>query len=176
VFASARRGRTRVHKLPDFFCGFLHCYYEDIYGTRPIKREPQHRLVYYYCRLNKPPSGATIDRFFTNLDHVVDDIFDRLVEHAATRGLFDSTYSIAPTYIEAIQHSDATSWNYDPAVEEYYSGFDCALISTEKIPIAAEFTQAKQADQETEMRVTRDALAVDTPIWMLRDSAYDILG
>ncbi|ELY92875.1 ISH11-type transposase ISHwa14, partial [Natrialba taiwanensis DSM 12281] len=37
------------------------------------------------------------------------------------------------------------------------------------------FTQAKQADQETAMRVTRDALAVDTPIWMLRDSAYDIL-
>jgi hypothetical protein len=25
------------------------------------------------------------------------------------------------------------------------------------------------------MRVTRDALAVDTPIWMLGDSAYDIL-
>jgi hypothetical protein len=26
------------------------------------------------------------------------------------------------------------------------------------------------------MRVTRDALAVDTPIWMLGDSAYDILN
>jgi len=26
------------------------------------------------------------------------------------------------------------------------------------------------------MRVTRDALAVETPIWMLEDSAYDTLN
>ena len=44
-----------------------------------------------------------------------------------------------------------------------------------KIPIAAEFTPAKQAPEETVMRVTSDALAVDAPIWMIGDSAYDTL-
>ena len=92
------------------------------------------------------------------------------------RGLLDSTYSIDSTHIEAIQHNEAASWNYDPTAEEYYYGFGCTIVSTgAKIPIAAEFTQTKRADQETAMRVTCDALAVDTPIWMLGDSAYDIL-
>jgi len=45
-----------------------------------------------------------------------------------------------------------------------------------KIPIAAEFTESKQAPEETAMRVTCDALAVEKPIWMLGDSAYDTLG
>jgi len=176
VFAPARRGRTRVHKPPDLFCGFLHCYYENVYGTRPVTRELQHSLVWYYCGLDKPPSRDTIDRFLTDLEHVVEDVFDRLVEQAAVRGLLDSTYSIDSTHVEAIQHNDAASWNYDSTAEEYYYGFGCTLVSTgAKIPIAAEFTQTKQADQETAMRVTRDALAVDTPIWMLGDSAYDIL-
>ncbi len=86
------------------------------------------------------------------------------------------TLSIRP-HVEAIQYNDAASWNYDPTAQEYYYGFGCTIVSTgAKIPIAAEFTQAKQADQETAMRVTRDALAVDTPIWMLGDSAYDILN
>jgi hypothetical protein len=53
------------------------------------------------------------------------------------------------THIEAIQHSDAASWNYDPTAEEYYYGFGCIIVSTgARIPIAAEFRQAKQADQE----------------------------
>ena len=43
------------------------------------------------------------------------------------------------------------------------------------MPIAAEFTPAKQAPEETTMRVTCDALAVDVPIWMIGDSAYDTL-
>ncbi|MGM0718424.1 MAG: transposase, partial [Halobacteriota archaeon] len=82
-------------------------------------------------------------------------------EQAAARGLLDSTYSIDSTHIEAIKHNDAASWNYNSTAEEYYYGFGCTLVSTgAKIPIAAEFTQAKQADQET---------------GMLGDSAYDIL-
>ena len=44
-----------------------------------------------------------------------------------------------------------------------------------KIPIAAEFTKSKQAPEETAMRVTRDALAVAKPLWMVGDSAYDTL-
>jgi len=176
VFAPSKRGRTRVHQPPDLFCGFLHCYYEDVYGTRPVTRELQNGLVWYYCGLNKPPSRDTIDRFLTDLEHVIDDVFNQLVEQAAVRGLLDVTYSIDSTHVEAIQYNDAASWNYDPTAEEYYYGFGCTIVSTgSKIPIAAEFTQTKQADKETAMRVTRDALAVGTPMWMLGDSAYDIL-
>jgi len=36
VFAPSKRGRTRVHKPPDLFRGFLHCYYTDVYSTRPV--------------------------------------------------------------------------------------------------------------------------------------------
>jgi len=69
------------------------------------------------------------------------------------------------------------SKGYDPTAEEYYHGYGCTIVSTgQKIPIAAEFTESKQAPEETAMRVTRDALAVEKPIWMLGDSAYDTLG
>jgi len=176
VFAPGERGRTQVHQPPDLFSGFLHCYYENVYGTRPVTRELQQSLVWYYCGLTNPPSRDTVDRFLTDIEHVIDDVFARLVEQAAVRGLLGSTYSIDSTHIEAIQYNDAASWNYDPTAEEYYYGFGCKLVSTgSKIPIAAEFTQTKQAGQETAVRVTRDALAVETPIWNLGDSAYDIL-
>jgi len=156
VFAPASRGRTRVHQPPDLFRGFLHCYYKDIYGTRPVTRELQHRLVWYYCGLDKPPSRDTIDRFLTDLEQVIDDVFNRLVEQAASRGLLDSTYSIDSTHVEAIQYNDAASWNYDPTAEEHYYGFGCTIVSTRaKIPIAAEFTQSKQ----TVPRVTTPSLS-----------------
>jgi hypothetical protein len=48
------------------------------------------------------------------------------------------------------------------------------LSRSEKIPVASEFTESKQASEETAMRVTRDALAVAT-IWMVDDSTYDTL-
>ncbi len=65
---------------------------------------------------------------------------------------------------------------YDPTDDEYYHGYGCTIVSTgQKIPIAAEFTESKQAPEETAMRVTRDALAVAQPIWMVGDSAYDTL-
>jgi len=69
------------------------------------------------------------------------------------------------------------SKGYDPTAEEYYHGYGCTIVSTgQKIPIAAEFTESKQAPEETAMRVTCDALAVEKPIWMLGDSAYDTLA
>ena len=65
---------------------------------------------------------------------------------------------------------------YAPTAEEYYYAFGLTIVSTgPKIPIAAGFTQAKQASKETAMRVTRDGLAVKYPIWMPGDSGYDIL-
>ena len=176
VFAPSQRGRTRVHEPPELFRGFLHCYYENVYGTRPITRELQNPLVWRCCGFDRPPSRDAVDRFLTDIEHVGDDIFERLVEQAAVRGLLDSTYRIDSTDVEAIQWNDDASWNYDSTAEEHYYGFGCTIVSTgAKIPIAAEFTEAKQASEETAMRVTRDALAVDTPIWMIGDSAYDTL-
>ncbi len=94
---------------------------------------------------------------------MVDDVFDRLVEQAACRGLLDSTYRIDSTHVTAIQYNDEATWNYDSTAEEHYYGFGCVIVSAgPKIPIAAEFTQRKQIDAETAMRVTKDALAVDT--------------
>ena len=61
VFAPGSRGRTRVREPPDIFRGFLHCYYEDIYGTRPVARELQHGLIWYSCGLDTPLSRDTID-------------------------------------------------------------------------------------------------------------------
>ena len=176
VFAPASRGRTRVHEPPDLFCGFLHCYYENVYGTRPVTRELQHSLVWYYCGLDKPPSRDTVDRFLTDLEHVIDDIFDRLVEQAAARGLLDLTYRIDSTDVRAMPADPDASKCYDPTADEYYYGYGCTIVSTgSKIPIAAEFTESKQAPEETAMRVTRDALAVAQPLWMVGDSAYDTL-
>ncbi len=39
VFAPAKTGRTRDHEPPELMRGFLHCYYKDIYGIRPVERE-----------------------------------------------------------------------------------------------------------------------------------------
>ena len=39
---------------------------------------------------------------------------------------------------------------YDPTAEEYYYGYGCTIVPTgSKIPIAAEFTESKQAPEET---------------------------
>ncbi|THE63390.1 IS4/IS5 family transposase, partial [Salinadaptatus halalkaliphilus] len=83
---------------------------------------------------------------------------------------------IDSTDVRAMPADPDASKCYDPTAEEYYYGYGCTIVSTgSKIPIAAEFTESKQAPEETAMRVTRDALAVAKPIWMLGDSAYDTL-
>jgi hypothetical protein len=164
------------HHPPELFRGFLHCYYKDIYGIRPVTRELNNDPVWLGCGFNRPPSRDAVDRFLTDLDHIVKEVFERLVKQAARRGLLDSTFCIDSTDIQAMPTDSDASKNYDPTAEEYYYGYGCTVVSTgAKIPIAAEFTQSKQASQETAMRVTRDALAVKQPMWMLGDSAYDIL-
>jgi len=39
VFAPSDRGRTWVHEPPELLKGVLHCFYNDIYGPRPMARE-----------------------------------------------------------------------------------------------------------------------------------------
>jgi len=89
-------------------------------------------------------------------------VFDRLVEQAACRGLLDLTYSIDSTDVWDDARRPRRVEGYDPTAEEYYHGYGCTIVSTgQKIPIAAEFTESKQAPEETAMRVTCDALAVE---------------
>jgi len=146
---------------------------KNVYGIRPVTRELQNTVVWLSCGFDRPPSRDAVDRFLTDLEHVVDEVFDRLVEQAACRGLLDLTYSIDSTDVRTMPADQDASKGYDPTAEEYYHGYGCTIVSTgQKIPIAAEFTESKQAPG-TAMRVTCDALAVEKPIWMLGDSAYD---
>jgi hypothetical protein len=176
VFAPAKAGRTRDHEPPEMMRGFLHCYYKDIYGIRPVERELQNTVVWLSCGFDRPPSRDAVDRFLADLEQVVTDVFDHLVEQAARRGLLDLTYCIDSTDVRAMAADPDASKCYDPTAEEYYYGYGCTIVSTgPKIPIAAAFTESKQAPEGTAMRVTGDALAVKHPIWMVGDSAYDTL-
>ncbi len=146
---------------------FLYSYFKDIYGIRPVARELRTTFVWLSCCFDRPPSRDTVDRFLTDLEHVVDEVFDHLVEQAAARGLLNLTYCIDLTDVRTMPADKDASKCYDPTVEEYYYGYGCTIVSSgSKILIATEFTESKQAPEETVMRVTRDALAVDQPIWM----------
>jgi len=126
--------------------------------------------------LRPTPSRDAVDRFLADLGHVVGDIFDRPVEQAAARGLLELTYCIDSTDVRSMPADQDASNCYDPTADEYYHGYGCTIVSTgQKIPIAAEFTESKQAPEETAMCVMRDALAVAKPIWVVGDSAYDTL-
>ena len=103
VFAPAQTGRTREHEPPEMMRGFLHCYYKDIYGIRPVARELQSTFVWLGYGFDRPPSRDAVDRFLTDLEHVIDDVFTYLVEQAAADGLLDLTYCIALTSVESMQ-------------------------------------------------------------------------
>ena len=176
VFAPVQMGRTRDHEPPEMMRGFLHCYYKDIYGIRPVERELQNTVVWLSCGFNRPPLRDSVDRFLTGLEHVVDEVFDHLVEQAARRSLLDVTSCIDSTDVRAMPADPDASKSYDPTADEYYYGYGCTIVSTgQKILTAAEFTESKQAPEEAAMRVSRDALAVAKPMWMLGDGAYDTL-
>ena len=49
VFTRLKRGRIREHHPPELFRAFLYCYYNDIYGIRPVTRELQNTLVWLSC-------------------------------------------------------------------------------------------------------------------------------
>ena len=146
----------------------MHCYYKNIYGTRPITCELRNDLVWLGCGFDRPPLRDAVDRFLTDLGHVVEDVFARLVEQAATRGLLNMTYRIDSTDMEALPWSDDASWNYDPTAEEYYYRFGCTVVTTgPKIPIAAEFTDARRAK-----RVTRSPSSSRSGWWAMEPTTY----
>jgi len=121
-------GRTRDHHPPALFRAFLHCYYKNVYGIRPVTRELQNTVVWLSCGFDRPPSRDAVDRFLTDLEHVVDEVFDRLVEQAACRGLLDLTYSIDSTDVRTMPADQDASKGYDPTAEEYYHGYGCTIV------------------------------------------------
>jgi hypothetical protein len=76
---------------------------------------------------------------------------------AARRGLLSRTFRIDSTDVRTPFRDDSDgSWNHDPTADEKYFGYGCTLVTTEhNIPVAAAFTDGKQVDEETAMRVTR---------------------
>jgi len=90
-------GANTDHHPPALFRAFLHCYYKNVYGIRPVTRELQNTVVWLSCGFDRPPS-----RRGRSLPHRPRTrrrrVFDRLVEQAACRGLLDLTSpSIPPT-------------------------------------------------------------------------------
>jgi len=203
VFAPDPWGRTREHEAPELL-GVLYCFSREIDGPRQIAEELRDELLYLQCGFDKPPSRESINRFLTDLSLVCEDVFGSLVEQVAARDLLDNTYRIDSTDVRADPADDDATWNYDPTADSddsedddnevnsdgddeetdeqddddggFYYGYGCLIVSTgPKLPIAAAFTQRKQVDQETARRVTRDALAVEKPVWMIGDAAFDML-
>ena len=89
VFAPAETRRIRDHEPPELMRGFLHCYYKDVYGIRPVERELRNTVVWLSCGFDRPPSRDTVNRFLTDLEQVVGEVFDRFVEQAARHGLLN---------------------------------------------------------------------------------------
>lgn len=73
-----------------------------------------------------------MDRFLTDLKHVVGNIFDRFVKQAARRYLLNATYRIDSTHEEAIAFKDEALWKYDPTIREHYYGFGCKFVDGPK--------------------------------------------
>ncbi len=82
VFAPSLPGRTRDLEPPEMMRGFLHCYYKDIYGIRPVVRELNNTVVWLNCGFDRPRLSTAVDRFLTDLEHVAEQVFDHLVEQA----------------------------------------------------------------------------------------------
>jgi len=170
-------GRTRDHHPPALFRAFLHCYYKNVYGIRPVTRELQNTVVWLSVASIDRRARDAVDRFLTDLEHVVDEVFDRLVEQPRLP---------RPARLDLLHrfHRREDDARRPRRVERLRSNRRRVLprlrlydrLDRAKIPIAAEFTESKQALEETAMRVTCDAPAVEKPIWMLGDSAYDTMA
>ncbi|NKE36547.1 transposase [Natronococcus sp. JC468] len=88
----------------------------------------------------------------------------RLVHELAEPNLLGKLFRIDGTDIPVDHRDDDANWNYDHAEDDYYYRYGCCVVTAaNSIPIATVFTPTKKVDEETAMRVTSDALAVETP-------------
>ena len=135
----------------------------DVFAPAETRRTRDRGLARLWLR----PTVKRRDRCLSDL---VDEVSNRLVEQATRRGLLDLTDYIDSTGVPTIPAVQDASKCYDPTAQENYYSCTTVLIES-KVPIAAEFTESKQVPEKTAMHVTRDVLAVATPIWMVGDSA-----
>lgn len=176
VFALSDQRRTRVHKPPELLKGVLHCFYDNIYGPRPVARELRSEDVWRQCCFENPPSRRTLSQFITDFELVAEDVFIELVHELAEQILLGELFCIGGTDIQLGHRDDDAQWNYDHAEDDFYYGYGCCVITAaNNIPVVASFIPAKKVDEETAMRITRDALVVKTPHWFLGNSELDML-
>jgi len=97
VFAPARRGRTRI--ITHQHSSERSCTATTRTSTASVQsRENSRTRSSGSAVASIDRRRDAVDRFLTDLEHVVDEVFDRLVEQAACRGLLDLTSpSIPPT-------------------------------------------------------------------------------
>jgi len=71
-------------------------------STAFVRLSESFRIVWLSRGFDRPTSRDAVDCFLTNPEHVVDEVFDRLVEQAAHRGLLDVLYYIDSTDVRAM--------------------------------------------------------------------------
>jgi len=142
----------------------------------PVTRELQNTVVWLSCGFDRPPPRDAVDRFLTDLEHVVDEVFDRLVEQAACRGLLDLTFSIDSTDVRTMPADQDASNHFDPMFSKSTTTATAVGSSRPgKIPIAADSPRASK--RQRRWRCASNTVMTRSPsrnsIWMLGDSAYD---
>lgn len=70
-----------------------------------------------FAVVDRPSLSDTIDRFFADLEHGVDEVFDHLVD-----------YYIGSTDVRATSTDQDPPKCDDPTVEEYYCGYSCTIV------------------------------------------------
>lgn len=156
--------------------GVIHCFYSDIYGPRPLARELYNEDVWRQCGFESQPFRRTLSRFIADFELVAGDVFIKLVHELAEQVPLGELFRIDGTDIPIDHRDEDAEWYYDHSEDDYYYGYGyCVVTATNNIPVAAVFTPAKKVDQEMAMRVTRDALAVGTPRWMIGDFEFNML-
>ena len=73
----------------------------------PVARDLQSTFVWLGCGFDRPPSRDPIDRFLTDLEHVVNEVFNHLIEQAAAGGLLDLTYCIDSTDVRTMSRIES---------------------------------------------------------------------
>lgn len=146
VFAPDPRGRTRVHDPPELLKGLRHCFYNEIYGPRPMARELQNGDIWRRCDFECPPGRRTLSRFITDFELVAEDVFIELVHELAEQVPLSKLFRIDGTDIPVDHRDDDEQWNYDHAEDDFYYGYGCCVVTAaDNILVAAAFTSPKNS-------------------------------
>jgi len=151
VFAPLAGGEHRSSP-PALFRAFLHCYYKNVYGIRPVTRTPEHgRLAQLWLRSTAVETRSIASSPTSNTSST--RVFDRLVEQAACRGLLDLTLSIDSTDVRTMPADQDASKGYDPPPKSTTTTATAVRSSRPgKRSIAAGFTEQASARGDGDAR------------------------